>query len=90
MRDKKSINCLSLFSQPFRNFTQLNRSSNILRGNVQTFRGKTPFRFQSNGANDRIEQELAQQIRQPMNITHLVRPFIFTVGVSFSIFHDHL
>ncbi|XP_031638416.1 presenilins-associated rhomboid-like protein, mitochondrial [Contarinia nasturtii] len=69
----------------YRNFAQLSRSGNIFRENVQTslIRGKTPFRFFSkNRAGDRIEQELAQQIIRPMKITYLVRPFIFTVGVS--------
>lgn len=42
----------------------------------------SPLRFRSNRPGDKIEQELAHEIKQSMKVTHLVRPFLFTIGVS--------
>lgn len=72
------------YRQNCRHFSQFQRGSKIFQSNIssQHARIKTPFRLQSNHAEDRIRNELAQEFRQSMKVTHLVRPLIFTVGVS--------
>lgn len=79
-----------LCSQNYRNFSQLHRTNKIFPKNVSSpyARIKTSFRFQSNQAEDRIKDELAQEFRQSMKITHLVRPLVFTVGVRIYEFLD--
>lgn len=69
-------------SQNLRNFGNLQRSSKIFRTNTPHQQCRTPFRLQSNRGGDKIEQEIANVYNQPMKISHLVRPFVFTVGVS--------
>lgn len=55
-------------------------SGNHLTHHVQ-FKTYSPFRFRSNRPGDKIEQVLAHEISQSRNVSQLVRPFFFTIGV---------
>lgn len=70
--------------QNFRSFTNLQRSGKIFQTNATLPRAKfrTPFRFISKQSGDPVEQKLANVFNQPMKISHLARPFVFTIGVS--------
>lgn len=64
------------------NFTKFGNSfRNVYRDKIHP-QLKTSIRFQSNRSMDPIEEKISSNIRISMNKNLLVRPFLFTVGVS--------
>lgn len=76
---------LSIVPIAFRNLSKFtNPCKDFYFQNALTVRPqlKTSIRLHANRVKDPIEQQIASNIKRPMNKRLLLRPFLFTVGVS--------
>lgn len=75
------LNC----SRNFRYLSKLPHSGRMSIANHSShhvqFKTYAPFRFKASRQGDKIEQVLAHEIKQSRNVTQLVRPLLFTIGV---------